>query len=468
MKSAGTLRGLVVTQVIVVGAFVASFASLSPTQVERVAEVVVQKPRFTPVEINRNEPLEVAPLYDEPEVVSDEDLAAVLYQIQPAFKPEDLKPNSVEHALRTWRVKAKFQEPGVMSGEEMRDFLLDYGRFALSWGPEMESLIESLDTGIYVRWGREDGASVHHDHTLACLTEAGVPLDFQVRAPGKNGTMKDVIEQALFDFRLDERETEWSAMAFGLWIPPARSWKNGVGRELNFDLIAKRQLRGHKKYGVCGGTHRVYSLMLLLRIHEQHPILSDPVRAEVYAHLEKVRDLLMVTQFPDGHWPYNWPDGQDAVDNPADHAAYRDVISTGHHLEWLAIAPPDFHPPPSMSMIRKAARWIVDNTTSKTRDEIQENYTFYSHVGNALALWRKTSPPDFWHKWETEHPYKPKAPTPGAKPPPIKVNAEKTSDSPTAKRDESNVSSKSEAAAPEEAKPAAKPDENPKESDDQG
>ena len=132
MKSAGKLRGLVVTQVIVVGAFAASFASLSPTQVERVAEVVVQKPRFTPVEINRNEPLEVAPLYDEPEVVSDEDLAAVLYQIQPAFKPEDLKPNSVEHALRTWRVKAKFQEPGVMSGEEMRDFLLDYGRFALS------------------------------------------------------------------------------------------------------------------------------------------------------------------------------------------------------------------------------------------------------------------------------------------------------------------------------------------------
>ena len=130
MKSAGKLRGLVVTQVIVVGAFAASFASLSPTQVERVAEVVVQKPRFTPVEINRNEPLEVAPLYDEPEVVSDEDLAAVLYQIQPAFKPEDLKPNSVEHALRTWRVKAKFQEPGVMSGEEMRDFLLDYGRFA--------------------------------------------------------------------------------------------------------------------------------------------------------------------------------------------------------------------------------------------------------------------------------------------------------------------------------------------------
>lgn len=465
MKSAGKLGGFVLAQVIVVGAFAASFASLSPTQVERVTEVVVQKPKFTPVQIDRTEPLEVTPLYDDPEVVSDEDLAAVLYQIQPAFK--EFKPNYIEHALRAWRVKAQFQEPGVMSGEEMRDFLLDYGRFALHWGPETESLIESRDTGIYVRWGREAGASVHHDHTLACLTEAGVPLDFQVRAPGKNGTMKDVIEQALFDFRLDERETEWSAMAFGLWLPPAKNWTNGAGRELNFDLIAKRQLRGHKKYGVCGGTHRVYSLMLLLRIHEQHPILSEPVRAEVYAHLEKVRDILLVTQFPDGHWPYNWPDGKDAVDNPADHAAYRDVISTGHHLEWLAIAPPDLHPP--RSMIRKAAQWIVENTTSKTREEIQESYTFYSHVGNALALWRKTSPPDFWHKWEAEHPYKPKDPTPGAEPPPNKVSIEETDDSPSGKRDEIEVSPESEAAVLEESKPATKPEEKPsEESDPQG
>jgi hypothetical protein len=412
MKLAEKFVGFVLVQVIVIGALAAAVASLSPRQTERIAETVTSRPKFTPVQIKRNEPLEVKPLYNDPEVVSDEELAAVLLRVQPKFSRENLKPNYVEHALRTWRVSAKFQEPGVMSGEEMRDFLLNYAQHMLSWGDRAEPLLQARETGIYVRWGRDTGISVHHDHTLACVTEAGVPLDYRVQALGRpDANVKNMVEQALFDFRLDERETEWSAMAFGLWLPPVTHWTNGAGRELNFDLIAKRQLRGHRQFGVCGGTHRVYSLMLLLRINEKYPILSEPVRAEVYAHLEGVRDTLKVAQFPDGHWPYNWPDGKEAVTNPGNHAAYRDVIATGHHLEWLAIAPEDLHPP--REMIRKAARWIIDNTTSKSRAKIQESYTFYSHVGNALALWRGTSPPEFWHEWEKKHPYQGK----GAKKP---------------------------------------------------
>ena len=58
-------------------------------------------------------------------------------------------------------------------------------------------------------------------------------------------------------------------------------------------------------------------------------------------------------------------------------------------------------------MIQKAADWIIENTTSKTKAEILDNYTFYSHVGNALSLWRKTRAPVFWKKWEAEHPFQP-------------------------------------------------------------
>jgi len=451
MKLAGKFVGFLLVQVIVIGALTASVASLSPRQTERVVEVVSAKPKFTPVRIERNEPLVVKSLYNDPSVVTDEELAAVLFRVQPKFDVKNRKPNFVEHALRTWHVTAKFQEPGVMSGEEMRDFLLDYGQFAMSWGPEIDSLLESRETGVYVRWGRDTGASVHHDHTLACITEAGVPLDFQVRTPARrDATLKNMVEQALFDFRLDERETEWSAMAFGLWLPPVKSWTNGAGRELNFDLIAKRQLRGHRQFGVCGGTHRVYSLMLLLRINEKFSILSEPVRAEVYAHLEGVRDTLKVTQFDDGHWPYNWPDGKEAVTNPGDHEAYRDVIATGHHLEWLAIAPEELHPP--REMIRKAARWIIDDTTSKTREKIQESFTFYSHVGNALALWRGTSPPDFWHEWEKKHPYEGK----GAKKP-APEKPEEPAAEPELHPTEIEVSPESEAAAEADGKkPAVK------------
>ena len=403
--------GFLVVQIIAGGAFAAAWAALSPAQSERFVEIASGRVKYSPPKIEREKPLVITTLYDEPSIVSDEELAAVLKQVQPRFSADNLRPNHVEHALRTWHVDAEFQDQRVMSGADMRDFLLDHGRFLLSWGPDVEPLLEDRPTGVYIRWGREKGASVHHDHTLACLSEAGVTLDQPVRTPGRpNTTLKQVIEQAIYDFDLDERETEWSAMGFGLWLPPQKEWVNSHRRRISFDMIARRQMRGHKTYGVCGGTHRVYSLMALVRLDDEFEILSDEVRAEALDYLKTVRDILMVTQFEDGHWPYNWPDGAHAVEHPETYDAYRDVISTGHHLEWLAIAPEELHPP--REMIEKAADWIIENTTSKTQEEILDNYTFYSHVGNALALWRNTRAAVFWKQWEAEHPYQPEKATP--------------------------------------------------------
>ncbi len=404
-QKSSKLTGFVAVQIVTCVAFGAAWLALAPAQAERFSEVVTGEIKFSPPKIERTEPLVIKPLYDDPEVVSDEELAAVLLQVQPRFPADKLKPNHVEHALRTWHVDAEFQDPAVMSGTDMRDLLLDHGRFLLSWGPDIAPLLEDRPTGVYVRWGHDTGASVHHDHTLACLSEAGIPLDQPVRSPGRpNGTLKQMIEQAIYDFDLDERETEWSAMGFGLWLPPQKEWVNGHRRKLNFDMIARRQMRGHKTYGVCGGTHRVYSLMSLVRLDDEFDILSDEVRAEAMTYLGSVRDILMVTQHEDGHWPYNWPDGEAALKTPEDYEAYKDVIATGHHLEWLAIAPKELHPP--REMILKAADWIIENTTSKTKAEILSNYTFYSHVGNALSLWRNTRAPVFWKKWEAEHPFK--------------------------------------------------------------
>jgi hypothetical protein len=407
MNRGSKLLGFLVVQLIFVGAFAASYAALSKSSTERLIEVVTGESAFKPVKIDHEKPYVIEPLYNDVDVVTDEELAAVLYQVLPLFKKQNLSPNHVEHALRTWHQDAVFQNPNAMSGEELRDFLVDNGRFMLSWEEKVAPLLDARDTGVYVRWGRERGASVHHDHTLACLTEARVPLSQPVRTPRRpNMKMADMINQAIFDFSLDERETEWSAIAFGLWLPPTKSWVNGKGRRLNFDMVAERLLRGHQRYGVCGGTHRLYSLMALLRLDKEHgPILSEPVRKKVYMHLERVGKRLEETQFEDGHWPSNWPDGKDAVENPADHPAYKDVIATGHHLEWLAIAPKDMHPP--RESIIKAAKWIIANTTGKTRKEILSDYTFYSHVGNALALWRQTRPAEFWRRWEIDHPYVP-------------------------------------------------------------
>ena len=68
----------------------------------------------------------------------------------------------------------------------------------------------------------------------------------------------------------------------------------------------------------------------------------------------------------------------------------------------MAIAPQELHV--SREQILKAADWVIKTTTEQTDSDIATRYTFFSHVGNALALWRKTHPADFWMKWEADHP----------------------------------------------------------------
>jgi hypothetical protein len=409
-------------QAIVVAAFAVSYATGSPDVRRQVLSDITGTTLSTHVEVTRQTPLIVEPLYDDPEVVSDEELAAVLLKIQPRFwSPDDLtkpmaglKPNYVEHALRTWSIKAKFRDPQVMSGESLKDCLVDHGQWVVSWGnwkrKTARSLIQDVPDGVSIRWGKEEGTSVHHDHWLACLTEAGVALNEPVYTPNARKTVSDVLQEALRDFRLDETEVEWSAMAFGFWIAPQREWTTRNGRTVSFDMLAERLMRGHKRFGVCSGTHRLYSLTVLIRLDDEYHILTPAVHAQVLDHLRSVRDLLMVTQFEDGHWPSNWPDGPEALSKPMDDPLFKKVIATGHHLEWLAIAPKELHPP--HDMILKAADWVIKTTTEQTDKEIGERYTFFSHVGNALSLWRHTHPADFWSKWEADHPQPETAATP--------------------------------------------------------
>jgi hypothetical protein len=60
----------------------------------------------------------------------------------------------------------------------------------------------------------------------------------------------------------------------------------------------------------------------------------------------------------------------------------------------------------------------VQNVAQTPQQEIDQNFTFYSHVGKALALWRKTSPAEFWTRWISQHPedarLEPQAPAQGA------------------------------------------------------
>ena len=405
-----TLLIILFVQFITLGTFAVAWAVSRPEAKAIVEKELWYRDSYRHVPVPREKPLVIQPLYDRPDLISDADLAAVLQQIQPRFPRQSLKPNHVEHALRTWGVGAEFQDPAVLSGRELTEFLIDHGKFINSWGKQIAPLLvnNSSTGGVEIRFDRADGGSIHHDHWLASLTEAGVTLKTRVYAPGRqDATIQTVLDQALRDFRLDERETEWTALAFGLWLAPQKQWVGGDGRQYSFDLLSQRLRRGQKELGVCSGTHRVYSLMALIRLDDEFDVLSDGERKNAWGYLESVRDRITDSQFPDGHWPSNWPDGKAAVEKPVADEFKAIVIATGHHLEWLSIAPKELHPPEET--IQRAMQWMVQTTKDQSQQTILENYTFFSHIGKAAAMWRKTSPEAFWEAWEKLHPFVPEA-----------------------------------------------------------
>lgn len=392
-------------QVLVVVAFTAAWLALPAGERQRIqAELTATRPKAE-VEITNLAPVAASPLYNDPEVVSDEDLAVVLHAILPRFGTEKIKPNFVEHALRTWGSQIEFRNTDLMSGPLMTDYLLDTGHYVASWGTDHEPLLQPQDDdGIYVRWESDTSASVHHDHMLASLAEAGVSLDHFVSTPARRTTLQEVFEESLRDFRLDERETEWSVMAFTSYLAPQRTseWKNSQGRTISFDMLATRLMRSHKQKGVCLGIHRVYSLVMLVRLNDQYGrLISQATSSEIMSFLADVRELITAAQDEDGSWPPNWSDGVNA-ERAVDEERHRRVIATGHHLEWLAIAPEELHPP--RKDIIRAAQWLVQNVRSTSQEKIDGKYTFYSHVGNALALWRQTTPAEFWEDWRESRP----------------------------------------------------------------
>ena len=151
--------------------------------------------------------------------------------------------------------------------------------------------------------------------------------------------------------------------------------------------------------------HRVYSLMVLLRLDDEYKLLTPAVRDDVYKHVEGVRDAIVASQNEDGRWRSDWPDGESARRNPIDEPLYRQVIATGHNLEWLAIAYPELQP--DREVVRRAAAWAIQTTRDTPQEALLSQYTFFSHVGNALALWRKTHPADAYPKLRSGQPLTP-------------------------------------------------------------
>ncbi len=345
----------------------------------------------------RSEPLAVPPLYDDAEVISEEQLRRVLSRLGLRLRGPDTSIGYVDHSLRFWGAGAGFDDPGLESGEDMRRLLTDHRRFAGVFGREQAPLLIDEGEGVRVRALEGPASASHVDHTLASLAEVGTPLDFPVVTPRQETTLRAVVEQSLRNFSLNQVEYEWSAISFALFLQPIERWISSEGQSVSFDRLAERLMREEQPRGVCAGNHRLYTLVVFLRLDEQMqaegepPLLGAETRERVVEYLREMTELLVRHQHPDGFWNGAWPTTAPAASEPSeDDPTSTRLIATGHALEWWAMAPSELHPP--RETLIAAGQWLVRMVDRLSPEEIEQHYSFLTHVGRALSLWRGRFP----------------------------------------------------------------------------
>lgn len=371
----------------------------------------------------RETPLVVPPLYDYEVVVSDEQLRRVLNKLRPPFRGDETKINHIDHAMRFWTAEVEFPKPApgadregpnrrTISGKQMRQLLTDHRAMVQVYGPEATSLLTDEPTGVGTRVQKGITTSSHVDHTVACLAEVGTPLSFPVFTPTRQTTYRELVEHTFRDFRLNQVEYEWSALTFALFLPPVRQWRTTEGQQMSFDRLARRIMRERQPGGVCYGNHRLHTLTVMLRVDEDHSILSPEVRRAVLDYLQQQTVLLVAHQHPDGFWNGDWPLAPPPDSKPSDRNGDRlqeRLLATGHALEWWALAPAELHPP--RPVLASAGQWLVREIDNLSEEDTVAWYTYLTHAGRALALWRSRDPAEVMARIADSSP----APTPADK-----------------------------------------------------
>ena len=346
-------------------------------------------------------PRTVRPQYDYDFVISNQQLNVVLHKLRPKFSPDKPpKTNYVDHALRFWGTKVKFDDESL-DGDQLRKLLVDHKTFAATWGENEPPLLSVTENGIAVRTQQGRSTVSHVDHLLGSLAEVGTPLSYPITADKVDGQLIHMVRDGVMNFSLNQREYEWTTLALAFYAANNSPWYSPEGQQITYDYLAKRIMRETQPDGVCYGQHRLYTLTILLRIDDQmraqtqNPdsteasfagLISPETRSDIMSFLGEMTKCAYQSQASDGSWDGNWPDTSIPVRDPDTDETSRKVLATGHMLEWWAMAPRELHPP--RETIVRAAQWLSRVIIEMEPERIERNYTFLTHAGRALALWR--------------------------------------------------------------------------------
>ena len=358
----------------------------------------------------REQPIRVEPLFDQREIVTDEQLFGVLRRVRLQRAESPAKLNYVDHALRLWGHKVHFDDTldgqPILSGPDMLAVLIDDQAYRTHFGKATRPLFDETSDGLLVRVQEGSTSSSHVDHTLATLAEIGLPLSRAMQTRYRKRSIRDLLNSALRSFSLNQQEFEWTCLVLGLYSADGHGFVTTEGQRLSFDLLADRIMREPFGHGVCYGGHRLFTLTMLKRLdamgqtsEDSAELFSDETRERIRTHLMDATQRLVQHQDPAGFWDDAWP-GHAIPNRKQIWRQGAQLVATGHALEWWAMLDDPNLLPPRDTLVR-AGQWLVQEVEQMESATIQKNFTFLTHAARALSLWRGQFPAAAWKRLQT-------------------------------------------------------------------
>jgi hypothetical protein len=203
-------------------------------------------------------------------------------------------------------------------------------------GGELQGLqfVPTRNGADVVTTGFAGGGQGHQDQFIAEMAQWGMPLDRRFVVLGNDYTYRDFVHHTQMRARVTaNQELSWAIVVIGQYLGTDVSWTNDHKERLRFEDLLRYELDAPVETAACGGTHRLFGLAWVYHLHLQKGGKTEGVWKEIADKTARYRDLAKKYQNGDGSFSTDFFRGPG---NAADKQLR--VNTTGHTLEWLALA----------------------------------------------------------------------------------------------------------------------------------
>jgi hypothetical protein len=191
--------------------------------------------------------------------------------------------------------------------------------------------------GLDVQMGPFSVGQGHQDQFVAEMTEWGLPADTPFVVNGKDYTFRDFVRHSqMYASVTGKQELSWALVVVGQHQGTDLEWSNDKGEALRYRDLVRYELDADVENAPCGGTHRLYGLTWAYHLHKQRGLDTSGIWQEIRAKEAKYIAVARRYQNSDGSFSTEFFRGRG---NSSDKQLR--INTTGHILEWLALALPD-------------------------------------------------------------------------------------------------------------------------------